>query len=415
MHKLIILTLCLLAGCATPSQPSEQEKNTVSRLITDMHTLTLGRGLLDLPVDWRFRDSSYVTLYYGLTADHESVEVKILGDGVTQQRFDEALEERANRIAAVKNDEQNDRPMLVSTKLVTQQSKLLQYYESTEIPDGFIHELHLLTSGTYVMLKAESYNGNTAPVETRLKKLAKEILTVSPEFVGPGFAMGSIVIDSDHDQESAMLYFGPPDSDLELEISINALAPDNSKRLTTRTRESGKIFLADNYDNLRSGLVTLASMHGEEALIGFSDETHRQLLFAAENYRNHPSLSRPAMGFEMSAGGYKSSPLTPDKPKDLVRWTLPSFARKGYDLPLWQQPPSPAPVNPSLTDYEAMALWDAILESVRIRARAVETKQPTATYILHGPCDDEIAEGKRVLDELLATGPDSKPWKPQGW
>jgi hypothetical protein len=29
-----------------------------------------------------------------------------------------------------------------------------------------------------------------------------------------------------------------------------------------------------------------------------------------------------------------------------------------------------------------------------------------------GPSPEEIAEGKRVMDELLAPGPDGKPWEP---
>ena len=99
---------------------------------------------------------------------------------------------------------------------------------------------------------------------------------------------------------------------------------------------------------------------------------------------------------------------------DLVRWTLPDFASRGYDLPLWQQPAAPDPVNPSLTDYEAMAVWDAILKSVRIRFNSVApTPDPYAHVRV--PSAESIAEGKRVLDELLATGPDGKPWKPEPW
>ncbi|WP_306958626.1 T6SS immunity protein Tli4 family protein [Pseudomonas synxantha] len=375
-------------------------------MTTHMRTWALGRGLIDLPANWS--GGGDVKLYYGLGADHSSVEVRVLGEGVTQQRFDAALNERAHRIAAVKNDEQQNASMLVSASRETPQKIWLQYFESTEVPDTFVHEFHLLVGDAYVMLRAESYDGDTAPVEARLLKLSKEIFKVAPENAGAGFALGPIVIRSHHDQEIASFDFSPPASDVSLNIYINALSPDDEERLHVRTQKDTKIFLAGDYQNLRAGKITLADMQAEESLIGFSDDTHRQILFVSENYRDNPSLSRPAMSIRLSAGGMSAGPIDPDEPEDLVRWTLPQFANKGYDLPLWQQPASPDPVNPSLTDYEAMAVWDAILKSVRIRYGAVAPK-PDPWANIRGPSAEEAAESKRILDEFIASFAQRKP------
>ncbi|CAJ0557400.1 unnamed protein product, partial [Mesorhabditis spiculigera] len=360
-------------------QPSEQEKRTVDELTTNMRTWALGRGLIDLPESWE-NNGADVKLYYGLTADHSTVVVRVLGEAVSQKRFDDALEERESRIAAIKNDEQNDAPMLVSTQSLTPQHKLLQYYKRKTRRQSFTHELHLLIDDVYVMLRADSYNGETAPVENRLKNLATQIFKVEPLNAGSGFAMGPIVIRSDHDQEIASFSFGPPASDVRLEIYINALSPGETESLQARGKEGARIFLAGDYENLRGGFITLADMRAEESLIAFSDDTHRQILFASEVFRDNPSLSRPFLTFRLSAGGMKNEAIDPDEPEDLVRWTLPSFARKGYDLPLWQQPEEPDPVNPSLTDYEAMAVWDAILKTVRIRFGAVPPPKPDPFY-----------------------------------
>jgi hypothetical protein len=186
-----------------------------------------------------------------------------------------------------------------------------------------------------------------------------------------------------------------------LNVYINALSKDDEERLHVRTKKDTQIFFAGDYENLRAGKITLADMQAEESLIGFSDDTHRQILFVSENYRDNPSLNRPAMSIRLSAGGMKSEPFDPDEPEDLVRWTLPNFANKGYELPLWQQPATPDPVNPSLTDYEAMAVWDAILKSVRIRYVAVEPKPD--------PTPEEAAENKRILDEMIAGFAERKP------
>jgi hypothetical protein len=416
MRKVMQFCACLmfasLIGCSTFKQPSEQEKLNVSEMTSDMRTWALGRGLIDLPANWV--GGGYVKLYYGLDANHSTVEVRVVGEGVTQQRFDQALQERASRITAVKNPRLNNTPMLVSAKGETRQRVMLQYFASNEVPDTFVHEFHLLVDDAYVMLRAESYNGNIAPVEARLKKLSREIFKVAAPNAGAGFALGPIVIRSNHDQEIATFRFRPPASDVALEVYINALSPSQTKSIRARTEEGVRTFLAGDYENLRAGKITLAGMPAEESLIGFSDDTHRQILFGSENYRDNPSLSRPSMNFRFSAGGKKRAPIDPDKPKDLVRGTLPTFASRGYELPLWQRPARRDPVNPSLTDYEAMAVWDAILKSVRIRFNSVApTPDPYAHVRV--PSAESIAEGKRVLDELLATGPDGKPWKPEPW
>ncbi|TDB67150.1 hypothetical protein EIY72_04390, partial [Pseudomonas vancouverensis] len=251
------LVLASFAGCAAFNQPSEQEKHNVSEMTTHMRTWALGRGLIDLPANWT--GGGDVKLYYGLGADHSSVEVRVLGEGVTQERFDAALDERARRIAAVKNYKQGNAPMLVSVKIANAQHKLLQYYESTELPDWFIHESHLLIDDVYVMLRVNSFNGDTQPVETRLLKLSKEIFKVSvPENAGAGFALGPIVIQSHHDQEIASFAFSPPASDVLLQVYINALSPDDEEPLSVRTKKDTQIFLAGDYENLRLGPVTLA-------------------------------------------------------------------------------------------------------------------------------------------------------------
>ncbi|WP_330208245.1 MULTISPECIES: T6SS immunity protein Tli4 family protein [Pseudomonas] len=411
MRRLTIFFVCLVLGsltaCSTFKQPSEQEKRNVSDMTTHMRTWALGRGLIDLPANWS--GGGDVKLFYGLGADHSSVEVRVLGEGVTQARFDAALNERSHRIAAFKNYKQSDVSMLVSAVRISPQTVTLQYFKQASRRQTFVHEFHLLVDDTYVMLRADSYDGETAPVEARLLKLSKEIFKVTaPQNAGAGFALGPIVIRSHHDQEIATFNFRPPASDVSLEVYVNALSPGESERLLARTKETTRIFLADDYDSLRAGTTNIASMRAEELLIGFSDDTHRQLLFLAENYREARSLSSPFMSFSLSAGGVKSRPKNPDVEVDLVRWTLPAFATKGYDLPLWQQPATPEPVNPSLTDYEAMAVWDAILKSVRIRYGAVAAK-PDPWFNPRGPSPEEAAESKRILDEFIASFTERKP------
>lgn len=414
MPRLTAFVLCLLfwslTGCT--HTPTELETRTVNEQTTNMRTWALGRGLINLPPDWRYRTGSDVKLYYGLGADHATVEVQVLGEGVTQQRFEAALDERGARIQAITNRKTGKSMLLAIEKLKSNQV-LLQYQRRKSGNSAQIYEIHLLVEDVYVLLKADAFNGVNAPVESRLKKLAMQIFKVTPENAGPGFALGPIVIRSDHDQEIATFYFGPPASDLRMEIYVNALSPGETQRLLARTKEGTEIFLANDYDKLRAGSTTLAGMQAEEFLIGFHDETHRQLLFLAENYRDTRSFGSPFMNLSMTAGGHKSTALSPDKPVDLVRWTLPNFVPKPHQLPLWQQPPAPEPINPSLTDYEAMAVWDAIISSVRMRYGAVAPPRPEPTYPTFGPTPEEAAASKRLLDEFITTDKNGMPWKPK--
>ena len=155
--------------------------------------------------------------------------------------------------------------------------------------------------------------------------------------------------------------------------------------------------------------LAAASVYGPLSQFGLA-----RMALAGQTYRDNPSLSRPFMSFSLSAGGVESRPKDPNAVVDLARRALPAFASQGYELPLWQRPASRDPVNPSLTDYEAMAVWDAILKSVRIRFNSVAATPDPYAHV-RVPSAEAIAEGKRVLDELLATGPDGQPWKPEPW
>ncbi|MGE8453204.1 MAG: hypothetical protein ACN6OP_21850, partial [Pseudomonadales bacterium] len=69
--------------------------------VKDTRTWAIGRHLIDLPSDWIYSTGSPVTLSYGLDADFTTVEVRVLGTGVTAERFTDALNERSSQIKEV--------------------------------------------------------------------------------------------------------------------------------------------------------------------------------------------------------------------------------------------------------------------------------------------------------------------------
>ena len=426
--RIFILSL-FVGGCT--NEPTGAEKDTVSELTSKMTTHGLGRYLVDLPSSWRY-GSGEVTLYYGLGADFKTVQIQIINQGVTDAQFQAAIEWRAQRLGAVVNSKART-PMLTGVWPqnvqvdgdAKRQAILIRYYRRTTGDSSHTHELHLLLGGTYVQLKADSFDNTPNPVEQRLKALAKQIFVISdPARAGPGFVLGPIVIRGTHDHEVSTVKFYDPDRrDLTLEINSSAVTPDESRRLLQRSQAAVALFRRGGatLDTLRSDRRAFAGMEGEEDVLG-SDSMQddgarvRQLLFSAETYRPDPGLSRPTLTVQLKSGGHLSwlsdaeRQARRDAPDFLMtEGYLPDFAAEPHQSSAARIPP----VTSSLTDYEAMSAWDAILPTIRLRSGALP--RPDAGDDRASPISREQAErDRRALDDFLSSWPVDNPDKAAG-
>lgn len=431
--KLLRVSFCavllLLAGCG----PSDKEKQTVIELTSEMRTWGLGRFLVDLPASWQQGDAR-LTLYYGWGgSDWEDVEVTHLRTLVSHEEFKASLAERIRRISSKSNYETKG-SMLVGAwdleQTPARRSVLLRYFTDRPMATSQFHELHLLLDGNYILFQAKSYEGvddslkvkTRDQVEARLKYLASQTRWFREAVsAGSGFDMGHLIIDGDHDHERATLEFMDPERlDMSFEVTISAKTKD-TQRLFDRTTEGLTILqrLGIGAETLRTDRLNIGGMRAEEKLLattgeGPAGEEIRALIFAAETYREKPSFLNPTLTFNMKSGGEVSWVPPEQVAKRYARenmmgaWTLPSFAR--IDTPSFSEPPVP-PVTASLSDYEATALWETLLKSVRPRLGAVAEPQPLA-YLLNGPSDEEAAANKRFLDAFIAEGQLIRPQRP---
>ncbi len=423
--RIIILSL-LVGGCTY--EPTGAEKDTVSELTSKMTTHGLGRYLVDLPSSWRY-GSGEVTLYYGLGADFKVDRIQIINQGVTATQFKSAIDWKQRRLSSITN-QMAGAPMLVGAWDIdanvdgdaNRQAVLLRYYEGTTLDNYHTHEVHLLLGSIYVLLKAKSYEGVINPVEQRLQALAKQIFVISdPARAGPGFVLGPIVIRGTHDHEVSTVKFYDPDRrDLTLEINSSAVTPDGSRRLLQRSQAALPLFRRGGakLDTLRSGRRAFAGMEGEEDVLG-SDSMQddgarvRRLLFSAETYRPDPGLSRPTLTVQLKSGGHLSwlsdaeRQARRDAPDFLMtEGYLPRFAAKSRQSSAARIPP----ITSSLTDYEAMSAWDAILPTIRLRSGALP--RPDAGDDRASPISREQAErDRRALDDFLSSWPVDNPDK----
>ncbi|WP_430389169.1 T6SS immunity protein Tli4 family protein [Dyella sp. 20L07] len=404
----------------------------MSELTTHMTTRGLGRYLIDLPPTWRF-GSGDVTLYYGLGTDFKTVEVTVIDQGVTPAQFEAAVNWRAARFKAVTNEEAKG-PMLAGVWPVDvrvddgqggkgRQALLLRYYDSTLNAGASKYELHLLLGDIYVQLVAKSYEGvrglpnaeTRIKVEDRLKALAREIFVINDAArAGPGFILGPIIIRGPQDHEQATFkFYDLQRRDITLEIHSSAVTPDEQRDLLQRSQEA--IGLFPSAHTLRLGERAFAGMRGEEALHAGDSKAEdgksvHELAFAAETYRPDPGLMRPTLSVKLIADGsqwiseeertayHAASDYLMDE------YGLPSFAAHNS----FERQPDPPSVSSSLTDHEAMAVWDAILPTIRPRPGAVAPVRPKdepPSRITR----EQAERDRQALDDFIASRPGPLP------
>jgi len=385
----LFAALVLLAGCG----PTAKEKQTVTDMTTDMRSWGLGRQIFKLPKSFVFSTGNYVTLQYGLTADFVTAEITLIGANVNQKEFLSMVKERQTLIAAEKNMQSKD-TMLQLTKQITDNRILLRYYSALENTDGCYHELHVLLGNTYFIIKTESFDQpGIAIEEARLQRLISQIrLVTDPAKTGPGFIFGPIVIDSNQDGEVATInFYDSRHDDLKLAIYINAVSKDEDPSLLGRSKEA-------EAHVLREGKTQLGSMHAEEWL-GRSNLNDRvETRFSIESNRPVPGLTQPWVSMELDSGG------------QTYAWDT----RHDLSVNLRHLPPETYPakfVTSSLTDYEAISLWDAIVHSVQPRPGAVHRPKPPD--LVPGPSAEQIDRDRHILSDFIADGAYIDPLKPK--
>jgi len=428
--RIAALLLCIpFAGCAY--NPSEQERKVVNEMKTSMRPYGLGRYLIDLPAGWR-SVSTDVEFYYGSGVDMDTVEVTLIDDAISRERFEQALVQRVQRLKSEQHDITHT-PMLLRSdeepiSLVNGSSRfavLMRYYANSSMtgPKGL--ELHLWVDGVYILFRAQSFEGVTGvenpeppeKVEARLKTLAQSCLKVTnPESTRTGFILGPVVMDDGHTHEAATLsFYDPKRPDMTLELYYSAITPDDNERLFERVENNSALFGMSaaamdkvmGAETLRKGKRRFAGMDGDEWLWVERKADPRKLRFRAETYRSDPGFMRPSLSATLTLGGnfperVEGSKRSADGPGDFIgEWALPTFARRYKSF--GESRPS-LDYDASLTDYEAMALWDAILDSIRPRSGAVAPPKPSRQPLLPVESQAQVQANQRAMDHFIATG-----------
>lgn len=325
--------------------------------LQSMRPQCVGRHQVSLPETFRIEHvGSSATFYYGHGVDFETVEFQVVDEDLGPEAFERVVAARAADIAAGTN-EKAAASMLLAHEDLGDGTTLLRYYRSDISDRSHVHEVHRLVDGAHVFLRADSYKGVIAPVEARLKELARRARAV-PSSPGPGngFCIGPVSIEAGNDYEVATIRYrdvGIRHRDIVVEMELGTFQRDDAEPRLVRRAEGNFMGLGFRPKALRKGAARLAGMPAEEWLGRERIEQRTEHVFAIESYPAAPGLATPTLQVTLGTGGMlpmgKVPALSPHR-----RSASPDSG-------------GGEPVTASLSDDEAIALWDAVISSIRRR------------------------------------------------
>lgn len=309
-----------------------------------MRTHCIGRYQIDLPEEYTLVPSSYLTLYYGLDKDFDTVEIQNhheQGESPTLARLVAA--EKAE-LAASYHFNSPSKNMLAAVKEVGRDAYFVESYSGARSIDSLKLYLFFQRGEAIAKLVNRKYSDrdDSRPLsyfEAELTRIANNTRYVAtPEQAGRSSCLGTLAIDDKQDGEIYSLYFhSEKHPDVSINIDMNSLTEKGDGGLLKRVSGKAALLRALDFSSstLRKGKRQMAGRPGEELLDAGKQEGKVQRHFVAETLITEPSsLNRPVIAISMSMGGQNTTG---------------------------------AYIDPSLSEKEALAWWDAIVDSIRMR------------------------------------------------
>lgn len=320
----LLLTACSIGAV---------EASIVAANSAETQTVCFGRHQMELPKDFELTmGASSIFTPPELTSDDGKVEVTIRASRVTSGEFKALVDERQAKIAA---DADTHTDVL---KEVIAAGNDATIFRIQRIKNSYTSELHLLKGGIYITAASKSYDNHYAEAETRLRAFAGNVEPVTGANVTPMvFCLGPVLIKGQYAGEYAKFrYRGKTYPDVAIELELDTYAPDESESLLQRVDGETSLLrkFSAGHKVLRKGELFIAGMRAQQWLGSIWPGDKKQYGFAAETMRPAPSPTQPRMHLGFDSG------------------------QKGIDG---------AEYATTLTDQQAMDLWDGVVKSIRLR------------------------------------------------
>lgn len=305
--------------------------------IQDSETFCVGRHLIDLPDGFRLVMPSSATFRpKGLNRSASSIEVSLVSSAMTPTKFEAAVQKRQSEIVAFSDDTTD---VLKEVQNKGNDAILLRILR---IEQSYSSELHFVKDSLYLKAEAKSYDGRFPEAETNLAKIADQILgtKIKENDVGNGFCLGPVVAQGEFQEESASFEFmSDKQPGIVVKVDIDSYGLDEPKTLLQRINGPDSLLAKFDARNkvLRQGEIAVAGQRAEEWLSSVNlgaNRDRKQFGFAAETVRRVPGPASPRVHIELDTGQHDQNGV--------------------------QQPSS-------LTDEQAIAFWDSLISSMRLR------------------------------------------------
>lgn len=309
-----------------------------------MRTHCIGRYQIDLPEEYTLVPSSYLTLYYGLDKNFDTVDIQNHRERGESPTFARLVAAEKAELVNSEHFKSPSKNMLAAIKEVDRDSILVVAYDNMRSVEYLKLRLFAQRGEAIARLENEKYADKTNPTplshyESQLTRIANNTRYVAtPEQAGRSSCLGTLAIDDKQDGEIYSLYFhSDKHPDVKINIDMNSLTEKGDGGLLARVSGKAALLRALDFSSstLRKGKRQIAGRPGEELLDSGKHEGKVQRYFVAESLITEPSsLNRPVIAISMSMGG---------------------------------QDPKGAYIDPSVSEKEALAWWDAIVGSIRMR------------------------------------------------
>jgi hypothetical protein len=332
--KRIYLLFVLLVGISACTVKQEERKSMTAKY-EEMSTNCVGRLLIDVPI--AFKPSEVTTGRFrgpGLSPQDPALEVVVRAGRWTRPEFEAEVQKRRNEIKS-KSDDTTD--ILREDKRLSDESTL---FRIQRIREAYVSEINFLRGTNLVTVRLKSFHNHFVVAEESLINFAAAT-RVADSKAGrspiEGFCLGPVVVAGNFKDESAKFLFRDGQGN-DLGIAIDTYKAGGEPPLLTR-------------------------IAGPDSLLSIFDVKHK-VLRARERTVGHlraqewlGSANLGKQGDEKTLKfALETLPLAPEKNEANV--TL-SFETA-------QPLQDGTPTKNVLSDEEALALWDTIVDSIRL-------------------------------------------------
>ena len=333
-----VCVLFAMLGCNS----SREDTVLTSAVLPDLRrAVCFGRHLIDLPQELPI--DGEVDLIYGLDRNFKIIKAAVLPTEGPHRTLQSIVDSKVSELTSTYDADTPNKNMLAETRRIDKDLTLIVGHKEPTMMGYYQVFVIARIGGAVGMFTGDVFNRDRLnDIETNVLNVAKHTRYMPDAQQSKGTCVGPFIIDAGQDGERfAWGTRSTEHTDLTLEITVNSLLAETDGGLLKRVQSKAGMLtaLGSTGSTVRSGKVTIAGRVAEELVNEEQTEGKTMRLFVAETLLNSPSTkAEPRIHIEMSLGGQVQTGSNQS--------TL---------------------VDPSIARSESLALWDAIVKSIRLR------------------------------------------------